>query len=688
MIRFGEDVCRDLGCAVGREWLETNGVGGYASSTIAGLNTRRYHGLLVAATKPPVGRLVLLSKFEETLIVGGSRHELSANQYPGVVHPRGHLYLKEFRLDPFPVFAYEAGGVRLTKTVFMARGENTTVITYEAERLGESFGANDKATHVNDRGGRGDGGTSEFDESPFTPRPSSLILQLRPLLAFRDYHHLTRENERLDARVSVGRGRLLSVRPYADMPALYFAHDAAARVEPGACWYRDFEYEIERERGFDFREDLFSPFTLTFDLTRKTRATVVASIEPRDAGDADAWRRREVERRARVVASAPSGGEFVRALTLAADQFVVARGEQKTVLAGYHWFSDWGRDTMIALPGLTLATRRFDDARAVLREFARHASRGMLPNRFPDRGEEPDYNTADATLWFFEAARAYLAHTGDTGFIREHLYPVLADIIDWHVRGTRFGIRVDSDGLLSAGEEGVQLTWMDAKVGDWVVTPRRGKPVEIQALWHNALRVTEDLARGFGDEARADFCADLAERALASFARLFWNEELGCLYDVIDGERRDPSIRPNQVFAVSLAHPLVGGERARQLLEVIERELLTPYGLRSLSPRDPAYRGRYEGSPLERDGSYHQGAVWAWLTGPFVTAYLKTHGDAARAKAAGWLSNFRAHLAEAGLNQISEIFDGDPPHRPRGCVAQAWSVAEVLRVAVEHDLAG
>jgi predicted glycogen debranching enzyme len=360
-------------------------------------------------------------------------------------------------------------------------------------------------------------------------------------------------------------------------------------------------------------------------------------------------------------------------LRRAANQFIVRRGEQSTVIAGYHWFSDWGRDTMIALTGLTLATGRPELAQSILREFAAHVDRGMLPNRFPDAGEAPEYNTVDATLWFFEAARALIAHIGGVEWVREHLYPVLADIIAWHERGTRYGIRVDDDGLLSAGEPGVQLTWMDAKVGDWVVTPRRGKPVEIQALWYNALRFMQELAPDGGAHYQA-----LADRARNSFLPLFWNEAAGCLYDVADGGKRDGSIRPNQIFALSLTHKLVPADKARRILEVVEQHLLTPYGLRTLSPTDPQYRGRYEGDPRSRDSAYHQGTVWPWLIGPFVTAWKAVHGSSAPER---WTAELRRYMLDEGVGQIPEVFDGDAPHRPGGCIAQAWSVAEVLRVS-------
>jgi predicted glycogen debranching enzyme len=340
---------------------------------------------------------------------------------------------------------------------------------------------------------------------------------------------------------------------------------------------------------------------------------------------------------------------------------------------------------MIALPGLTLPTGKHEVARSILRTFAQDVDQGMLPNRFPDAGEPPEYNTVDATLWFFEAARAYLAYSGDLRFLRDELYPVFADIISWHVRGTRFGIKVDASGLLSSGEPGVQLTWMDAKVADWVVTPRRGKPVEIQALWYNALCIMEDLARKFEDEPGQKRYSSMATVASWSFNRLFWNENTGCLYDVVNGAPPDPAIRPNQIFTLSLPHSMLSPERAKAVVEKVREHRLTPYGLRSLAPSDRQYRGRYTGGPVERDGAYHQGTVWPWLMGPLVTAYVKSNGgsDIARRQAAEWLARLKDHLADGGLGHISEIFDGDAPQRPCGCIAQAWSVAEILRAYVE-----
>jgi predicted glycogen debranching enzyme len=660
MIQFQQEICTNLDAALRREWLETNGLGGFASSTIVGLNTRRYHGLLVAATKPPVGRMVLVSKLEETLWIEGRPLELSANRYPGVVHPQGFRYLKRFRLDPFPVFTYEVEGIEIEKTVFMIYGENSTLVQYE------------------------------LMNRPSSESPKNLCLEIRPLIAFRDYHSTTHENGALNREVENGPG-LAAVAPYPGLPTLYLAH-SPAEFEKTGDWYRNFEYDAERERGLDFNEDLFNPFILRFALRPDRPATLIASTEHRDVARAMEYRRLEIVRRRNAEAAAPVDDSLVRTLAAAADQYIVARGDQKTVIAGYHWFSDWGRDTMIALPGLTLPTGKHEVARSILRTFAKHVDQGMLPNRFPDAGETPEYNTVDATLWFFEAARAYLAYSDDLAFVRDELYPVFSDILSWHVRGTRYGIKVDSSGLLSSGEPGVQLTWMDAKVGDWVVTPRRGKPVEIQALWYNALCIMEDLARRFGDEAAQKRYRNLATVASWSFNRLFWNENAGCLYDVVNGAGPDASIRPNQILAVSLTHSMLPPERARLVVEKVREHLLTPCGLRTLAPSDPQYRGRYTGGPAERDGAYHQGTVWPWLLGPFITAYVKVNGNsaAARRQAGQWLAPIEDHLTDGGLGHISEILDGDPPQRPCGCIAQAWSVAEVLRTLVEdvHGLGG
>jgi predicted glycogen debranching enzyme len=649
-IEFDRRVCGDLGEASSREWLETNGIGGFASSTIAGMNTRRYHALLTAATRPPVGRVVLLSKLDETLVVGGQRFELNVNRYAGAVHPRGSEYLGSFRLDPLPRFHYRCRDLQLEKTVFLVHGENTVVIQYEL--LGD-----------------------------LRRRPCAL--EIRPLVAFRDVHSTTHANDaiRRDVRSRAG---IAAITPYPDLPSLHFAHNAES-IDTLGLWFHNFEYEREKERGLDAVEDLYNPFLLRFDLAGNSRAAIIASTSEQAVVEAQRLQEREIERRARILQGAPAEDAFAKLLTAAADQFIVARGGQTSVIAGYPWFADWGRDTMISLPGLTLVTGRFEDARNILRTFAGNIDHGMLPNRFPDWGEKPEYNTVDATLWMFHAVHEFLRYTGDYDFVRAELYQPLAGIIAWHERGTRYGIRLDSDGLLHAGERGTQLTWMDAKVGDWVVTPREGKAVEIQALWHNALCVMARLSLVFNKYAESSRYTSLAERAHARFAQVFWNETTGCLHDVISSDGPDSSIRPNQIFAVSLPYPLLSSDQALRVVEVVEWELLTPFGLRTLSPRDPRYRGRYDGDPRSRDGAYHQGTAWPWLLGPFLSAYVKVHGrtEEARRRADQFLDPLRAHLWEAGLGQISEVFDGDAPHRPGGCFAQAWSIAEVLRTYIE-----
>ncbi len=634
MIRFSNYPARDLDTALGKEWLETNGIGGFASSTITGLNTRRYHGLLVAATKPPLGRFVLLSKLEETVIYAGASIDLSCNEYPGVIFPNGQIYLEEFRLDPFPIFVYRIGDILLEKQVFAVYGENTTVIEYSANL-------------------------------PCT-------LELRPLIAFRDYHSLTHRNDALDPRVEIAPNRA-TVTPYPDLPSLHFLHDAAA-IQATGLWYENLRYRIEEERGLDYQEDLFNPFAMRVELNGSQPARITASTSQRQSSTTSP----RPDNRQRPL----SGDSLLRTLTAAADQFIVSRGNLQAILAGYHWFSDWGRDAMIALPGLTLATGRFDIAKNILLAFAGFVSDGMLPNRWPDAGESPEYNTVDATLWFFEAIGALVRCTGDYAFLKSDLLDTLASIVDWHVRGTRFGIHVAENGLLACGELGTQLTWMDARVNGIPVTPRMGMPVEIQALWYNALRWMQEFSSVLGRSAEAERYAGMASQAEQAFSALFWNQQESCLFDVIDGDSRDASIRPNQILAISLTHPITTGERARQVVERVQRDLLTPFGLRSLAPSDPQYVGRYEGPPSVRDAAYHQGTVWAWLIGPFITAFLRVYQNSPEAiqQAGDWLRTIEDHLQDAGLGQISEIFDGDPPHHPRGCIAQAWSVGEVLRV--------
>lgn len=658
MTRFDHVVCGDLDQALRREWLETNGIGGFASSTIVGLDTRRYHGLLTAALHPPGDRYLLLAKLEETLVVGTSRHELSANQYPGTIHPTGFTLQREFRLDPFPTFTWAVDGFLLEKAVLLVHGENTVVVTYALRRE---------------------------DGAPLAP-DKVVGLEVRPLIAFRDFHATTHANDGIDRNVTVGDG-VASMTPYRGLPTLHVAHDAR-RVDPSGDWYRSFEYAVERARGLDFREDLYQPFTLHFDVGAAGRATIVAGTEPRRAADADALVRAERERRAALLADVPQGDLLQRTLVAAADQYVVRRGAGKSVIAGYPWFGDWGRDTFISVRGLCLATGRLDVAREILLAWTDVVSEGMLPNRFADHGEQPEYNSVDAALWFVVAARELLDAAAASGRPLpvaevEAVWRAIEAILEGYERGTRHRIGLDaSDALLFAGEPGVQLTWMDAKVGDWVVTPRVGKPVEIQALWLAALH-----AAG----ARSDRWAPLLARGRDSFARRFWNASASCLYDVVDPDGHagaaDASFRPNQILAVGgLPLQLLGGERARAVVDGVESRLWTPLGLRSLAPGEPGYVATYRGGPRERDASYHQGTVWPWLLGPFVEAWVRVRGGTPEARQearARFLSPLEAHLADAGIGHVSEIADAEAPHEPAGCPFQAWSVAEALRLVAQ-----
>ena len=648
---INKEYCRDLDEATTREWLETNGIGGFASSTIVGMNTRRYHGLLVAALHPPVGRIVTLSSYQDTAKVGSREYELGCNRYSDTVHPQGYRHLEYMQDTPWPTFGYKVGKAQITKDVFMPYGQNTTVVSY----------------------------TSDQD----------IALDVRPLVAFRDYHHTTRQNGAIASSPQVGKNAI-HYTPYDGQPTLHISHSAGQFIGDG-FWYFDFEYQVERYRGLDAVEDLFSPGSLTFELTAGERVSLVASIGDEVAiDDVDNLREAEADRRKSRSASIVVEDEFVTSLANAADAYVVRRDKDlSSIIAGYPWFSDWGRDTFIALPGITLVTGRFDQAVGMLKAFARACDRGMIPNRFPDHGEQADYNSVDASLWYVQAVSRYLDYTGDFASIEEDIWPTIKSIVTSYHDGTRYGIHADKDGLIAAGEGNVQLTWMDAKVGDWVVTPRHGKPVEINALWYHALRVAKELASRFGDLEFESTVSSYAERVQSVFDSVYWNSETGCLNDVItlDGEL-DAAIRPNQLLALSLSGGLVSQPHATSVVETVERELLTPRGLRSLAPSHPSYQGHYGGDQHSRDGAYHQGTVWGWLIGPFITAYVKTHGksDQARENAAAFIEPFRSHLFEAGLGHISEIFDGDGPHTSRGCYAQAWSVAEVLRCYVEDIL--
>jgi predicted glycogen debranching enzyme len=644
-LRVDAAACRDHARSSQLEWLETNGTGGFAMGTVAGTHTRRYHGLLVSPLHPPAERHVFLSRIEEALVDGGEEVALSTNQYPGTLHPEGYRLLSEFRLDPFPTWVFEVGGLVLEKRLFLVHGEQTVVVRYRASGHAQ--------------------------------------LSVRPFLAFRDYHALGRASDSLDARVretAHGQVRTLAIRPYRDLPELRLQHSGGQFRADGA-WHRDTEYLGELERGLDFREDLWRMGTIPMEVRPGADAFVVASVGPRTALDRATVSSIEHAERGRRV---PAFEDPFRArLDRAAAQFVVERADGSlTVIAGYPWFTDWGRDTMIALPGLLLARGRLDAARDVIRGFLAHLRGGLIPNRFPDRGEVPEYNNVDGTLWLFQAVHAYLAAGGDPGFAAE-VYPKAREIIRFHAAGTSHGIRVDpADGLLVAGDAGAQLTWMDAKVGDWVVTPRHGKPVEVNALWYNALMLTARWARAAGDQEGISELERQAARVAVSFQR-FWDPVRGRLYDVLHPGGPDRRMRPNQIFAVSLPFPLLSQARQQCVVTGVERALLTPVGLRTLAPDDPDYRPSHRGGPRERDGAYHQGAVWPWLLGPFIRAYLNAFGRTqdSLAHCRSLLGGLERHLAEEGcLGTISEILEPEPPYRPAGAPAQAWSVAEILHV--------
>jgi predicted glycogen debranching enzyme len=651
-----------------REWLVTNGLGGYACGTISGAATRRYHGLLVAALPAPLGRWMMLNHLSELIrLPDGTTLQIGGEERAGgTLELYGADHLIEFRLEAgLPVWVYRLGDFAFEKRVYLLHQQNTAYVNY---RLVEGDGV--------------------------------VRLKLRPAVHFREHdapvseklvrpYRFVAEEDRYELSNATSEAPVLRLRLCGPRPALTVDGKRLPEIL----------YRVEESRGYDFRGDLWSPGYFRGDLSRDHEVTLIASTEPWDsiraleppeALAAERERRQRLLQRADPVARTGFGAEMV----LATDQFLIrpagraeeaararaAGDEVRTVIAGYHWFTDWGRDTMISLPGLALVTGRHAEAGYLLRTFAHYVRGGLIPNLFPEGQNEGLYHTADATLWFFQAMARYVDVTDDRETLRR-LLPKFLDIVAHHLRGTRFGIHVDpADGLLSQGAEGYQLTWMDAKVGDWVVTPRRGKAVEINALWYNALRHLEGWLRGAGDEARAKEVAGHARRARDSFNRRFWYAPGGYLYDVVDAEGGgdDPSCRPNQVFAISLTHPVLDRDRWPAVLGVVRERLLTPVGLRSLAPGSPDYKAKYYGDLRSRDAAYHQGTVWGWLIGPFIDAYLKVHpGDKAGARR--FLEGFAHHLDEACLGSISEIFDAEEPYTPRGCVAQAWSVAEVLR---------
>jgi predicted glycogen debranching enzyme len=643
-----------------REWLETDGLGGFASGSVAGIRTRRYHALLLTATTPPTGRFVLVNGFDAWLETSGGRFDLSSQWYsPGVMGGDGAQNIESFSSAPWPTWVFKfADGTRIQQDIFIVHDAPVTCVAWKLLSAG-----------------------------------GAAKLTARPFLSGRDYHALHRRNPafRFEANVRAG---CVTWQPYSDVPGVTALSNGDYVHDPH--WYNNFLYETERARGLDCKEDLATPGTFSWQLDSTEAALILTtsgyatgSLAQSEALELLASTRQgEQDRRAK----------FISRLNASADTYIVQRSSKtgapgKTVIAGYPWFTDWGRDTFIALRGLCIATGRLDEARDILIPWASTVSEGMLPNRFPDYGEQPEFNSVDASLWFVNAVREYLEarSRGDRGPLAAHedliLREAVTKILKGYSLGTRFGIRVDPDGLVAAGETGLQLTWMDAKVGDWVVTPRIGKPVEIQALWLNAL--------AFAVQSDPQWQEPL-DRGLRSFRERFWNADRNYLFDVVDVNHQtglnDPALRPNQIFAIGgLPLAMIDGDRALKVLDAVEQHLWTPAGLRSLAPSEPGYAGRYEGGVHQRDGSYHQGTVWPWLMGAFVEAWLRTHGNDAQSRKEArtrFLDPLLARMDAAGLNHISEIADGNLPHAPRGCPFQAWSVAEALRLdrVVLHSL--
>ncbi|MDX1907070.1 MAG: amylo-alpha-1,6-glucosidase [Bacteroidia bacterium] len=646
MIRFSNPSFED---ATSREWLISNGQGGYASSSLCGANTRRYHGLLVAALNPPTHRQVLVSKVEETLVLpDGELAALSANRYPGAIHPQGHRYLSAFERSPLPQATYTVGEACLRKTICMKQGSATTAVIY----------------------------TNSGSQS--------LRLRVVPLLVARDYHGLFREQSYFDFyHEDLGNGQL-RVYPQYGVPPLHISFGKGT-FTPGKTWYRAFQYEREAYRGLDYHEDAFALGVIEWLLEPGREVILVFSAESMPPEEApETWIEEEI---ARLRALPPAGvtDPFVRDLAISGDQFLVWRRSTRsyTLLAGYHWFTDWGRDTMIAMRGLVIAQGRQQEAASILQTFLDSLDQGMIPNRFPDQGEIPEYNTIDATLWLFVVLYEYYERFQDLKFIRE-VFPRLHEILEAHFKGTRYGIHVTEEGLLFGGEGIVQLTWMDARIGDYVVTPRHGCAVEVNALWYNALRIYEVFHRKLSTHPNP--YARAAEDAEAAFRRFFLNER-GYLNDVvIPGSYSDDSLRPNQIYALSLPFSPLSREASLPILALIEAHLYTDLGLRSLDPAHPDFKPVYRGNIWQRDTAYHQGTVWAFLWGEYALAYLKLHDYSTaacrtiRTKAEG----LQRHFYEADcLHGISEIFDGGTPGPGRGCVHQAWSVGMMLRVLLD-----
>lgn len=687
--------------AIQKEWLLTNGIGGFSGSTIIGMNARRYHGLLVASFNPPTDRYLVLSGISESIklyemskpdlqltgegkkrgkgaaakkketvdaVYGGERMVFTDTPEEYFLHAfrtpdfqaHGEHFLEAFYYDYIPEFHYRIGNLTMTKKVCLHYGMNQVAIVY----------------HIKSH-----------------PRKKA-VLRLTPLVNFRNYHYLSSHfNMTFGTALD---GRAMVITPYDKRRKIYLDCTDAKPALLNDCYFYNMDYPYEHERGLNAKEDHYIPGYYEIELMpgEEKTITMVVSVDDRiETLDGEALITEEIQRQKALLkrkgkTMGAGDDQFMDQLLLAADRFIVHRKstDSKTIIAGYPWFTDWGRDTMIAMPGLTLATGRYEDARDILYTFARYEKDGLLPNVFPDGDGEPAYNTVDAALWYFEAVYQYLQYTGDLPFIKDQLLPVLERILQGYRKGTAFQIRMDKDSLITAGNGDTQLTWMDAKVGSWVVTPRHGKAVEINALWYNALMVMAALADqtgGYGSE-----YVKLAAKVKKAFVKTFWNEKERCLYDVVNEQGCDEKIRPNQILAASLSFPVLDAEQAKSVVDTVYEKLYTALGLRTLTKNDPDYRGIYEGDQYMRDGAYHQGTVWTWPLGRFITAYARVYKADPELKyqLEAFFLPFRDHLQDACIGSISEIFDGDEPLLPRGCYAQAWSVSEILRAYVEDYL--
>lgn len=655
-VHFGRDITSSLETSEQREFLVTNGIGGYCSGTVAGSLTRGYHGLLVAALKPPIDRRLMLAKLEETVTYREDTFALTSNRWQNTIGPDGYKNIQSFTLEgSVPSWIYACADALIEKKVWMKYGENTTYISYEILEANEE---------VN--------------------------LQISAIVDNRIFHNTGQVEWPVNVS-SIPSGVKVTSNNTSDLPLYLTLENSSCEIYNEL--YQNFHLEEELKRGLNDTDSHVHPVTFQVKLSKGECVTFVASTEENtkvEGHELSDRNQRDKEILSRWLTQQQLDEnqieDWKKQLVLASDQFVVKRESEedkkgRSVIAGYHWFEDWGRDTMISITGLTLETGRWDDAAYILKTFALYLNEGMLPNRFPDVSDQPEYNTIDATLWYFQAIQNYFEKTKDVALIKE-LYPKLQEVIDWHIKGTRYAIKMDpNDHLLSGGQDGVQLTWMDAKVGDHVVTPRIGKPVEVNALWYNAICAMHRFAQLLKDTA-SDY-KTLAERIKKGFQR-FWNEEKQYLFDVLDGPNgHEILLRPNQLFAVSLPDSPLTQEQQNRVVDVSSEYLLTSFGLRSLAPFEQEYIGFYGGDQFHRDSAYHQGTVWGWLLGPFIKAHLKVYQDKERANS--FLIPMADHLNISGLGTISEIFDGDAPFTPKGCIAQAWSVAQLIEAIHEVE---